>query len=299
MRLATSQPEPPKTPGGQTIAALSGTQHLPGRSSIVSGILSRYVRLATSLSFLAVGALSASALRCAGTAPEGQLASLAPNDTAPNAGSTAAVQLPTPEQLNVAFTRIAERATPSVVSIQAERIPQTGPLRQPRRDVPPGFDEWLRRLDPRAPVPVQATCSGVIVSTDGYILTNNHVVAGFDRLHVKLTDQRTFGARVIGRDPTTDVALLRIDARDLPAATLGTDEAVRIGEWVLAIGNPLGLDFTVTAGIVSALGRGGADMQSPNDAQYAVADFIQTDAAINPASGGRFACAWVKWSTAR
>lgn len=253
----------------------------------MSGTLNRYGRLAASLSLLAVGALFASALQCAGAAPAGQQATLAPDGGQPNAtGSSAPQQVPTPEHLNAAFTRIAQRATPWVVSIQAERIPQPGLQRQQRRDVPPEFDEWLRRLDPRAPVPVQASGSGVIVSTDGYILTNNHVVADFDRLHVKLTDQRTFGARVIGRDPTTDVALLRIDARDLPAATLGTDETLQIGEWVLAIGNPLGLDFTVTAGIVSALGRGGADMQSPNDAQYAVADFIQTDAAINPGNSG-------------
>ena len=94
------------------------------------------------------------------------------------------------------------------------------------------------------------------MSQDGYILTNNHVIAGFDRVEVTLTDRRTFPARVIGRDENTDVAVLKIDQRGLPFTSLGDDNVTKIGEWVVAIGNPLGLDFTVTAGIVSAKGRG-------------------------------------------
>src|SRR5678815_5898632 len=92
-----------------------------------------------------------------------------------------------------------------------------------------------------------------IVSKDGYILTNNHVVEDFDRLNVTLTDHRVFKAKVVGRDPSTDVAVIKIEGKDLPTATLGNDEGTRVGEWVLAIGNPLGLDFTVTAGIVLSL----------------------------------------------
>lgn len=191
-----------------------------------------------------------------------------------------------PAQLNEAFTAVAKRVTPAVVSIQAERMPQFTPQGRQRRGEPPEIEDLMRQSDPRAQMPLQGSGSGVIVSADGYILTNNHVVAAFDRLHVKLTDQRTFGARLIGRDPSTDVALIKIDAKDLPAASLGTDETAQIGEWVLAIGNPLGLDFTVTAGIVSALGRGGPDLLNPNAAPYAVADFIQTDAVINPGNSG-------------
>jgi serine protease Do len=106
-------------------------------------------------------------------------------------------------------------------------------------------------------------------------------------VHVTLTDNRTFDAKVVGRDPTTDVAVLKIDARNLPVVALGDDEAVKIGEWVLAIGSPLGLRSTVTAGIVSAKGRGGADIGgNPNTDRYAISDFIQTDVAINPGNSG-------------
>jgi S1-C subfamily serine protease len=105
-------------------------------------------------------------------------------------------------------------------------------------------------------------------------------------LNVTLTDHRVFKAKVVGRDPTTDVAVIKIDGKDLPTATLGNDESARVGEWVLAIGNPLGLDFTVTAGIVSAKGRGSAELQGLNRDAYAITDFIQTDAAINPGNSG-------------
>ena len=243
--------------------------------------LSTGARLGAFLALLASGFITASALRCT---PAGSSAHATASPSTESAPPIARAGL-SPAQLNEAFAAIAERVTPSVVSIQAERTsqPQEG---RPRGSQLPGLDELFGQLDPRFSEPLQASGSGVIVSADGYILTNNHVVDAFDRLHVKLTDQRTFGARVIGRDPTTDVALLKIDAKDLPAASLGDDETLRIGEWVLAIGNPLGLDFTVTAGIVSALGRGGSEMQNPSADQYAVTDFIQTDAAINPGNSG-------------
>jgi serine protease Do len=185
-----------------------------------------------------------------------------------------------------AFVSIAEHVTPSVVSIQAERdAKQRVQQRSPRRNVPPGLEDFFQQFDPRS-VPAEASGSGFIVSKDGYILTNNHVVENFDRLNVTLTDHRVFKAKVIGRDPTTDVAVIKIDGKDLPTATLGNDETARVGEWVLAIGNPLGLDFTVTAGIVSAKGRGGAELQGLNRDAYAITDFIQTDAAINPGNSG-------------
>ncbi|HWP02014.1 MAG TPA: Do family serine endopeptidase [Gemmatimonadaceae bacterium] len=200
-------------------------------------------------------------------------------------GSGEPVNPPSVEQLNSAFTAIAEKVTPAVVSIQAERTSQR--RQQLQRRTPPGsLEDFFGQFDPRQFVPQEASGSGFIVSPDGYVLTNNHVVQGFDRVTVSLLDHRTFRARVVGRDPTTDVAVLKIDAQNLPVAALGDDEKVKIGEWVLAIGNPLGLDFTVTAGIVSAKGRGGPQLRSLNTDPYAVTDFIQTDAAINPGNSG-------------
>jgi len=184
-----------------------------------------------------------------------------------------------------AFVSIAEHVTPAVVSIQAERDAKQRVQRSPRRNGPPGLDDFFQQFDPRS-APAEASGSGFIVSKDGYILTNNHVVEDFDRLNVTLTDHRVFKAKVVGRDPTTDVAVIKIDGKDLPTATLGNDETARVGEWVLAIGNPLGLDFTVTAGIVSAKGRGSSELQGLNRDAYAITDFIQTDAAINPGNSG-------------
>lgn len=194
---------------------------------------------------------------------------------------------PSVSDLNNAFTSIAEAVTPAVVSIQSERVDdQAQQQQQRRRNTPPNFEDFFDQFDPRRQQPREASGSGFIVSKDGYILTNNHVVADFNLVTVTLTDHRTFKAKVIGRDPSTDVAVIKIDGTNLPAVTLGNDDQVRIGEWVLAIGNPLGLDFTVTAGIVSAKGRGSRDLPNLNNDPYAVSDFIQTDAAINPGNSG-------------
>jgi serine protease Do len=180
-----------------------------------------------------------------------------------------------------AFVAISEYITPAVVSIQAQR---TARPRGSRRGLPPGFEDLFKNEQPEQQAPTQeSTGSGFIVSRDGYILTNNHVVEGADRVRVAMQDRRVFDARIIGRDPSTDVAVLKIEGRNFTAIPLGDDEAVKIGEWVLAIGNPLGLDFTVTAGIVSAKGRGLAGV---NSTEYAITDFIQTDAAINPGNSG-------------
>ncbi len=191
-----------------------------------------------------------------------------------------------------AFVSISEHITPAVVSIEAERDARTRAT--PRRpqgqnpgqgQVPPGFEEFFRQFDPN---PQQAprqesSGSGFIVSRDGFILTNNHVVEGADRVRVRTLDRRVHEARIVGRDPTTDVAVLKIEGRNFTAITFGDDDKVRIGEWVLAIGNPLGLDFTVTAGIVSARGRSLPGLLRSN---YDISDFIQTDAAINPGNSG-------------
>lgn len=120
--------------------------------------------------------------------------------------------------------------------------------------------------------------SGVVIREDGYILTNNHVVGQADEIKVTLNDKREFQGKVVGRDSFTDIALVKIDAKNLPVAQLGTSKNIRPGDWAIAIGSPLGLDHSVTMGIISALGRSINDMNS--------VDFIQTDAAINPGNSG-------------
>ena len=173
--------------------------------------------------------------------------------------------------LGDAFVAVAEQVKPAVVFITSEIRQRAG-----TRRLPPGFEDFF----PNHPQIQEGSGSGFIVSPDGYILTNNHVVADAAKVTVRLLDNREFDAHVIGTDPQTDIAVIKIDARDLPIVAFGNSDSTRIGEWVLAIGNPLGSDFTftVTAGIVSAKGR---NLRSgPYD------DFIQTDAAINPGNSG-------------
>jgi serine protease Do len=183
---------------------------------------------------------------------------------------------------------VARAVTPAVVYIEVQSAPRAasrgqGPNQRafPPGLLPPGFEV------PDAPQqrgPSRGSGSGFVVSPDGYILTNNHVVADADRVTVTLYDRRIFQARVIGRDPNTDVALIKIDATGLPTAVLGDDRQVQVGQPVVAIGNPLGLRSTVTTGIVSAKER--SSLSDLLGTQYAVADFIQTDAAINPGNSG-------------
>lgn len=182
------------------------------------------------------------------------------------------------------FVAVAERVTPAVVSIDAQRDGRRSDPRARNRpqQLPPGFEQFFE--DPRARDQEQ-TGSGFIVSKNGYVLTNNHVIEGADRVRVILTDRREFKAVVVGRDPQTDVAVLKIEGNDLPTVALGDDSKSRVGEWAVAIGNPLGLDFTVTAGIISAKGRG-RELLSLRQSNYAIQDFIQTDAAINPGNSG-------------
>ena len=135
------------------------------------------------------------------------------------------------------------------------------------------------------PMVRQSAGSGFIISPDGYIVTNAHVVKGADKLDVRLFDGRRYDAKVVGQDAATDVAVLKIDGRDLPAVAFGNSDSSQVGDWVLAIGNPMGeaLTFTVTSGIVSAKGRPLPDLTT---SRYGIQDFIQTDAAINPGNSG-------------
>jgi len=179
------------------------------------------------------------------------------------------------------FADVADAVTPAVVFVST-----SGRVAQRQPQIPPEFRDFFQM--PRQPQYREGSGSGFIVSPDGYILTNNHVVQGAERVRVKLLDNREFDARVVGRDPNTDVAVIKIDASRLPTVTMGNSDGTRVGEWVLAVGNPLGFQFTVTAGIVSAKGRdlpGLRDQDDPN-VRYSIQDFIQTDAAINPGNSG-------------
>jgi serine protease Do len=194
------------------------------------------------------------------------------------------------EETSNAFITIARKVTPAVVSIRSERL-QT--VSMPDVEVPAPFEDFFQFRGPRpeGPIPQAAGGTGFVIREDGYVLTNNHVVEGAEQIRIELPDKRQFPATVVGRDPTTDIAVLKIDAKGLAALTLGNSDDVQIGEWVLAIGNPgFGgtgdLNFTVTAGIVSARGRSLNIINRGAENPYAIEDFIQTDAAINPGNSG-------------
>ena len=179
------------------------------------------------------------------------------------------------------FSAAAESAVHSVVHVKTsvEQGYTMSPF-NPFHDFFFGFGE--RQMPEMTPRIVQGSGSGVIISEDGYIVTNNHVVDQAKEVKVPLNDGREFTAEVIGTDPTTDLAVLKIDAKKLPALPFGNSDDVKLGEWVLAVGNPFNLTSTVTAGIISAKGR------SINiiDNQSAIEAFIQTDAAVNPGNSG-------------
>ncbi|MEB2329382.1 MAG: Do family serine endopeptidase [Ignavibacteriaceae bacterium] len=185
--------------------------------------------------------------------------------------------------LNEAFMEVANKVTPTIVYIEVTNGDQGKNKQSPDGQNPfefffgPDFDFGEQ-------MPMRGSGSGVIISSDGYIITNNHVVenASDAGIKVTLTDKREFHAKLVGTDPTTDIAVIKIDATDLPVASVGNSDNVHVGQWVIAIGNPLGLNYTVTTGIVSALGRN----LPVNDNRYAIANFIQTDAAINPGNSG-------------
>jgi len=184
------------------------------------------------------------------------------------------------QSLNSSFIEVSKAATPAVMAIT---VVTKAPANE--REVPRDFFHFFGP-DFRMPEqgPSQGAGSGVIISSEGYIATNNHVVgeAAEEGIEVVLSDKSRYKARLVGTDPTTDLAVIKIDAANLPVAALGNSDQVQVGEWVLAIGNPLGLTSTVTAGIVSALGR---NIRIIEDS-YGIEDFIQTDAAINPGNSG-------------
>jgi serine protease Do len=216
---------------------------------------------------------------------------LVPLPAAAQSGSAAAKQSDSRAMLHAledAFASVADRVTPSVVnvSVKSKKAPpgeggQTPEGEQRFRDFfgHEFYDRFFKRRAPREDA--RATGSGVIVDARGYILTNAHVVEGAAEIEVRLSDDRTFAATLVGRDPKTDLAVVRIDpgAAGLPVAQLGDSDKLRTGQWAIAIGNPFGLDRTVTVGIISATGRTRVGV-----ATYEA--FIQTDASINPGNSG-------------
>ncbi|NWG39233.1 MAG: Do family serine endopeptidase [Hydrogenophilaceae bacterium] len=182
----------------------------------------------------------------------------------------------TPAGTNNSFAEAAKHAIPAVVNIFTQK--QVRGPRNPFTDDPVFRHFFGDRFDPR-PREVSNLGSGVIASSNGYILTNHHVVEGAEEIQVALADGRTVPAQVVGADPETDLAVLKINADKLPAITFGQSDSLRVGDWVLAIGNPFGVGQTVTLGIVSALGRTHLGINT-------FENFIQTDAAINPGNSG-------------
>jgi Do/DeqQ family serine protease len=173
------------------------------------------------------------------------------------------------------YADVVERVAPAVVTVRSQRV-----TRVREQGLPDPFEEFFGRRAPRQPRRQGGLGSGVLVSPDGYILTNHHVVDGARQIDVELTDGRSFKATVVGSDPPSDLAVLKVGAKDLPTLPLGDSDQVRVGDVALAVGNPLGVGQTVTMGIVSAKGRA----TGVGDGSYE--DFIQTDAPINQGNSG-------------
>ena len=174
--------------------------------------------------------------------------------------------------LEGAFVDAVAKVRPAVVHIRVTKVGQAVGYRDP-------FDEFF--FGPRRPPqPQEGLGSGVIISPDGLIMTNHHVVGDASRIEVRLADDRVYQAKLVGTDPQTDIAVVRIGGENHPTAKFADSDGIRVGQWALAIGNPFGLDHTVTLGIISARGRRGIVGSEGYE------DFIQTDAAVNPGNSG-------------
>ncbi|MEO0456523.1 MAG: HhoA/HhoB/HtrA family serine endopeptidase [Cyanobacteria bacterium P01_A01_bin.114] len=227
------------------------------------------------LSYLMVGGVSASAVLIATGRTQ-------PLSALPLASPTAIAQLPADRSGANFIASAVDRVGPAVVRIDSAR---TVTRRRPTVFDDPFFREFFGdRGIPNSPSTrvERGTGSGFIIDADGVILTNAHVVEGADEVTVTLKDGRELRGEVLGQDSLTDVAVVRVDASSLPTVSIGDSDALKPGEWAIAIGNPLGLDNTVTAGIISATGRTSAQIRVPDKR----VEFIQTDAAINPGNSG-------------
>ena len=194
----------------------------------------------------------------------------APSPPAQTASATAATA--EAKRLSDAFVAVAEHVSPSVVQIEVTA----------HDDRQEQIMRWFGQQGGDSPV-AHGMGSGVVFTSDGAILTNNHVVDEALTINVRFRDGRYLAARLVGRDPATDLAVIKVDAQGLPVAQFGDSDAARVGEWAVAIGSPFGLGYTVTAGVLSAKGRGGLGMN-------AIEDYLQTDASINPGNSGGPLC---------
>ncbi|MDB4947892.1 MAG: hypothetical protein JWM27_541 [Gemmatimonadetes bacterium] len=223
---------------------------------------------------LATAATAVEVVRTSLPAAKAQVAALQPG-SAPQTDAAS---------LSTAFRAASSNAFPGVVYVDVQSVaqPVSNNLPPELRGTPFEFFGG----PPQRSGPEEVTGSGFIISPDGYILTNNHVVTRASRVRVTLTDKREYTARVVGRDPNTDVAVLKIDATNLPTIRTGDSDELRMGDWVLALGYPMSLGETTTAGIVSAKGRTIGIMQRNEGANQPLEHFIQTDAVINPGNSG-------------
>ena len=204
----------------------------------------------------------------------------------PRTGAAPVVQPdPSAAGLSTAFRAASHAALGAVVQVRVETAARTVSQQIPPEFRGTPFEDMFGGGRTRMP-PQQGSGSGFILSADGYVLTNNHVVDDASRVKVVLSDKREYDARVVGRDPNTDVAVIKIEARGLPVARLGDSDQLETGDWVLALGYPLQLGQTTTAGIVSAKGRSIGIMDRTNGADNPLEHYIQTDAAINPGNSG-------------
>jgi serine protease Do len=186
------------------------------------------------------------------------------------------------------FTQAAGSTIPATVHIKTKataKVSNNLPRRSPFSDLFGGGDDWGELFGDRLrSMPQQASGSGVIISEDGYIVTNNHVIDGADDITVTLSNRRSFKGKMVGVDPSSDLAIIKIEAKGLPFVIYGNSDEVKVGQWVLAVGYPLNLETTVTAGIVSAKGR--TLEINRRKSESPVESFIQTDAAVNPGNSG-------------
>ncbi|RJG19088.1 DegQ family serine endoprotease [Massilia cavernae] len=249
-----------------------------------TAISAKRLTLALATAGIIGGAVGAVAVNHSNAVASG--AGSAPATVATLAAPAAAAAAPAPVAAGVAlpdFTQLVSRASPAVVNIRVTGSTKTS-ARVPRGAENDPMYEFFRRFQgPQGPrgqrdMPVFGAGSGFIISPDGVILTNAHVVRDATEVTVKLQDRREFRAKVLGSDPKTDVAVLRIEAKNLPVVPIGKSSDLKVGEWVLAIGSPFGLESSVTAGVVSAKGR------SLQDDSHV--PFIQTDVAVNPGNSG-------------
>jgi serine protease Do len=235
--------------------------------------ITRYPMLFVAVLMLTLGSMAGGAFVGASMVQAGH---------APGAAVAAAAP-PVREAVNMqaTFAPVVKAVLPAVVNISSTKVihASASPEDNPFRDFGDLFPGFRMPNMPDRPMRQQGEGSGVIVSSDGYIVTNNHVVDGSTELTVSMGDKREMKARVIGTDAKTDIALIKVDAKDLPHVVLGESSKVEVGDIALAMGNPFGLGQTVTMGIISATGRGGLGIEDYED-------FIQTDASINPGNSG-------------